>query len=143
LELINIEKEITSLFFRYLSSLVCGHPDKWGNNGTNKLQVFDLGGEYTQSLEAGSAEFGTLSVDTGASIVGNTSIGGGLNVGGAAQLSGNLGVGGSVLFQNTTNSTTAFQVQNATVTINYEGLRMSKIENFQILRYNCLKEAYK
>jgi len=68
------------------------------NNSDNTMQIFDLGGTYTQQLEAGGAEFGSLGVDNNASITGDTSIGGGLQVGASLQASGNLGVGGSSTF---------------------------------------------
>jgi len=67
------------------------------NYASSTFQVFDLGGEYAQQLQAGGAEVGTLTVDTNATVNGSQSIAGGLQVGGAAQISGNVGVGGTWL----------------------------------------------
>lgn len=83
------------------------------DTGTNKFQVFDLGGAYVQQLQAGGVETSTLDADGNAVIQGDASIQGGLTVGGNTELNGNVGVSGSALFENNSNSTTAFQVQNA------------------------------
>jgi hypothetical protein len=69
------------------------------NASPGKLQVFDLGGEYTQQLEAGGAEFGTLTVDTNASFASDASVAGGLNVGQSLNTSGNMSVAGTSYFQ--------------------------------------------
>ncbi|HUD06984.1 MAG TPA: hypothetical protein VMR34_03795 [Candidatus Saccharimonadales bacterium] len=67
-----------------------------GSSGTNHstLQVFDIGGTYTQQLQAGGAEFGTLQVDGNSNVSGNQSVAGGLNVGGSTDINGSLGVAG-------------------------------------------------
>ncbi len=81
--------------------------------GGNTITAYDMGGSYIQQLEAGGIETSTLSVNNDVSVIGNTSLAGGLQVGQALQVNGNIGISGSVLLQNTTNSATAFQVQNA------------------------------
>jgi hypothetical protein len=76
-----------------------------------KLQVFDLGGEYAQQLEAGGAEVGSLQVDTNAQVAGDASIQGGLSVGQSLQVSGNMGLSsGNLMF----GSSTAYSVTLAT-----------------------------
>jgi hypothetical protein len=82
-------------------------------NGSTQFQTFDLGGEYSQQLQAGGIETGTLSVDSNAIVSGDENIQGGLTVGTAAEVNGNFANGGAALFQDGTNSSTAFQVQNA------------------------------
>ena len=62
------------------------------NSGTNVLQVWDMGGTYTQQLQAGGAEIGTLQVDANATIGGDESIQGALNVSQNATISGNFAV---------------------------------------------------
>ena len=81
--------------------------------GSNKVVTYDLGGTYTQTLQAGSTETSSLQVDTNAAILGDTNIQGGLSVGGSANLQENVGVAGQLLLANTANSTTAFQIQDA------------------------------
>lgn len=89
------------------------------NATTNTLQVYDLGGEYAQQLEAGGLEADTLNVRSNAnfasdvSVQGSLGVGGGLQVTGDSGFSGQLTATGQVAFKNATNSTTAFQVQNA------------------------------
>jgi hypothetical protein len=84
-----------------------------GAGGVGHLTVYDLGGTYTQSFEAGSLTSTSGSFDGALSVGGNTSLGG-LNVDGAAQLNGDLSVNGNATISSAANSTTAFQVQNAT-----------------------------
>lgn len=79
----------------------------------NAFNTYDLGGTYSQSLEAGSAETGSLAVTDNAIIAGNLSVASALQVGQGAQINGNFGVLGTANFISSTNSTTAFQVQNA------------------------------
>jgi hypothetical protein len=81
--------------------------------GNSKLAVYNLGGTYSQSLQAGSTVVSTLQVTGDSVLTGDASIQGGLTVGTNAEINNNLGIGGSFLLQNATNSTTAFQVQNA------------------------------
>ncbi|HET9174671.1 MAG TPA: hypothetical protein VFN56_05355 [Candidatus Saccharimonadales bacterium] len=88
--------------YLYLESMVGG-----------RFQVFDLGGTLSQNLEVGSAEVGTLGVDSAATIQGVVNANSGLQVSGSALFNGNVGVNGSLSVGGTTNSTTAFQVQNA------------------------------
>lgn len=83
------------------------------NSSANTLQTFDIGGTYTQSLEAGAIKVTSLSADNDISVGGNISSAGGLNIGGASLLNGSLAVNGPATFKNAANSTTAFLVQNA------------------------------
>ncbi|HSX36540.1 MAG TPA: hypothetical protein VLG13_00225, partial [Patescibacteria group bacterium] len=71
------------------------------NSTSNTLQIFDMGGTYTQQLEAGGAELGALQVDGNAQVVGDTNIQGGLSVGQSIQTAGNLGVSGNAQVQGT------------------------------------------
>jgi hypothetical protein len=71
------------------------------NTAAAQLQIFDLGGTYTQQLEAGGAEFGTLQVDSNEQIAGDSNIQGGLSVGQSIQAGGNLGVAGNTFLQGT------------------------------------------
>ena len=84
------------------------------NYGSNTLQVFSLGGTYTQSLQAGSTETTSLQVDNNANVSGNTNIQGGLSVGGNTELDNNLGVAGQVMLQDSNNSAYALQVATNT-----------------------------
>ncbi|HET9850236.1 MAG TPA: right-handed parallel beta-helix repeat-containing protein [Candidatus Saccharimonadales bacterium] len=77
----------------------------------NGLYVFDLGGTYTQQLEAGGAEFGTLAVDSNMQTAGDASVAGGLSVGGGVDVNGNLGLNGYYL-QTAGSSASAFLIQN-------------------------------
>ncbi len=62
--------------------------------GTNQLVVLDLGGTYTQQLQAGGTETGTLQVDTNETIGGSSAIQGGLSIGATLQAAGNATLGG-------------------------------------------------
>jgi hypothetical protein len=81
--------------------------------GNNELVTYSLGGTYSQSLQAGSIQSGTLAVTSDTNIGGELSVQGGISVGTGEEVQGTLGVGGSATFENTTNSTSALQVQNA------------------------------
>lgn len=70
--------------------------------GSNSMQVFDVGGTYTQQLEAGGIKTGTLSVNSSARISGDTSIQGGLQIGASVNASGNLGIAGGATIQGST-----------------------------------------
>ena len=83
------------------------------NNALN-LGIYDLGGAYTQELQAGSTQTGSLQVDNNANVNGSQSITGGLIVGKGAQFNGDVGVNGAVTLQNAANSAGALQVQNNT-----------------------------
>jgi hypothetical protein len=60
------------------------------------LLTFDLGGAYTQQLEAGGTETGTLQVDTNATVSGEASIQGGLQLGANLQVAGSAGINGNL-----------------------------------------------
>jgi hypothetical protein len=72
------------------------------------MQIFDR--------DPVSAEVGSLRVDTNAWIDGDTSIQGNLSVGQSLQVTGNVDMSGQVLMKNSSDSATAFQVQNASGT---------------------------
>ena len=66
---------------------------------TNTFQVFDLGGTYSQALEAGSAEFGSVNVGGQSTFTGDASFQGGVNVGSSLQIGANFGVAGNAMIQ--------------------------------------------
>jgi hypothetical protein len=69
------------------------------DNSATTLSIFDVGGEYTSSIQAGAAEVGTLGVDSNALINGYESVAGGIQDGASAQIAGNLGVAGASNFE--------------------------------------------
>jgi hypothetical protein len=77
-----------------------------------EMQSYNIGGIQANTVQADSLEGGSLQVDNSAAVSNQLSVGGSLSVGQSLEIQGNVGVSGSVLFKNTTNSTTAFQVQN-------------------------------
>ena len=81
---------------------------------SNTLQIFSLGGTYTQTLQAGSTETTSLQVDNNANVSGDTNIQGGLTVGSNTELDNNLGVAGQVMLQDSNNSAYALQVATNT-----------------------------
>ncbi|HSX18344.1 MAG TPA: carbohydrate binding domain-containing protein [Candidatus Saccharimonadales bacterium] len=66
---------------------------------TSALVTYDMGGAYTQQLEAGGAEVGTLQIDSNGQVAGDFNIQGGLSVGQSLQANGNLSVTGSSYYQ--------------------------------------------
>jgi hypothetical protein len=70
--------------------------------GGTQFYVIDLGGTYTQQLEAGGAEFGTLSVDNNANFAADASVMGGLTVGQSIEALGNASVNGTLTVQGAT-----------------------------------------
>jgi hypothetical protein len=60
--------------------------------------TYDMGGAYSQQLEAGGAEFGTLAVDSNSIFAGDVNIQGGLSTG-SILASGNLGLAGGAYLQ--------------------------------------------
>jgi hypothetical protein len=98
---------------RYLYGVHDGDSTNCSSATGCEFQVWDMSGVEATSVLANSLEAGSLQVQNNANINNNLSIGGGLNVSQNALISGNLGVNGSALFQNLTNSSTAFQVQNS------------------------------
>ena len=86
------------------------------DNGASALDVVDLGGAYLQQVEAGSLQATTLTIDGSSTLAGDTTIGGALQVAQSARINGDFSVSGNTVFQSATNSTTAFQIQNATGT---------------------------
>jgi hypothetical protein len=76
------------------------------NNGANTLQVFDLGGTYSQSLEAGSTETGQLQVRNDVQVGGELNTRGGVT-GTNATFSGSIAVDGYGTFGKDVNFTDA------------------------------------
>lgn len=77
------------------------------------LQIFDLGGTYSQTFESGTVETTTARINNDASIGGSLSLQGGLTVAGASLLDGDISINGAAIYKNKVNSTTALQIQNA------------------------------
>ncbi len=71
------------------------------NSGAG-FQVYDLGGMYTQQLEAGGAEVGTLQVDTNGQVAGDFNILGGATIGQSLQVGGNIAGDGALYLQGPT-----------------------------------------
>jgi hypothetical protein len=85
------------------------------NNNNATLAIFDLGGAYTQQLQAGSIETGSLQVDGNSNILGSEALVGGITAGQNIEAGGNLGIaGGSTLTGST--ALTGGQNQLATPT---------------------------
>src|SRR6185312_1436875 len=75
------------------------------NFSAASFQIFDLGGTYTQTLQAGSAQAGSLQVDGNTNIGGNATIQGGLGVANGLQVAGPVAVSGSLSLSTTSLST--------------------------------------
>ena len=71
------------------------------------VQAMDLGGEYTQQLEAGGTQTGTLQVDNNANIAGDETIQGGLQIGTSLQVAGTVGINGNINLVGTSLATPA------------------------------------
>jgi hypothetical protein len=83
------------------------------NGGSGKLGIYSLGGISTQQFDANNANLGSLNLSTNGQVGGDFNVSGSVSVGQNAQINGSLGVNGSAEFQVSTDSTTAFQIQNA------------------------------
>jgi hypothetical protein len=84
---------------RYLMAL--------NNNLTsNAAKLYDIGGEYTQSLESGSTDTQNLTVDNNEIIGGSSNIGSSLTVGQGANINGDLAVGGVLKLGNSSSTST-------------------------------------
>lgn len=77
-----------------------------------ELQILDISGIDAVSVNAGSLFTGALTANDNAIFNQGISIQGSETVGQNLEVTGGLGVAGPVLFQNSSNSTTAFQIQN-------------------------------
>jgi hypothetical protein len=94
---------------------------KVGNGGTCsssvntgcEFQIYDISGIEATAISSGSIYAGTLQVQDSAIFENGISVSGNANFSQNAEISGNLGVNGAATFQNSANSTTAFQIQNA------------------------------
>lgn len=78
-----------------------------------EIQTYDISGTETSSLLAHSLEAGSLQVQDNLSVYNNLSVQGGLSVGQNIELNGDLGVSGKANFWGISNSSDAFQIQNA------------------------------
>ncbi len=95
----------TSSTFALKTVYVQGRYAYVGDNDGGTLQIFDLGGTYTQELQAGGIEASTLQVDSNASVAGDESIQGGLSLGANLQVAGNAGINGNLNLTASTIST--------------------------------------
>ncbi|MBW4061801.1 hypothetical protein HJC99_04505 [Candidatus Saccharibacteria bacterium] len=66
------------------------------NSGSNTIGIYDVGGAYTQQLEAGGAQLGMLAVDGNSTLAGDASVQGGLQVGQSVQIGGDAGINGGL-----------------------------------------------
>ena len=69
----------------------------WSGSDSNGLVIYDLGGEYTSSLQAGGAEVGSLQVDGNAQVAGDENVQGSLSVSANALINGNIGTNGLII----------------------------------------------
>ncbi len=79
-----------------------------------ELQVWDASGVEATSVLANSLEAGTLQVNQNGLISGDLNIQGSLSIGQSTNLNGDLSANGKALYRNQSDSSTAFQIQNAT-----------------------------
>jgi len=86
------------------------------DNGAGAMDVIDLGGAYLQQTEVGGLQATNLTVDANAILGGDVAVGGSLQVAQSMQVNGNFSASGSSVFQSSTNSTTAFAIQNSSGT---------------------------
>jgi hypothetical protein len=85
------------------------------NYSSNRFTVVDLFGLNVSGANIGNINTSSLTVAEDTTIGNSLAVNGGLNVGfGGIQTGGGLSAAGPVLFQNSTNSTSAFHVQSAT-----------------------------
>ena len=85
-----------------------------GDYTNSKFLSYDIGGTYTQGLEAGSVSATNVDIAKSLTVGGQAIFNSGARVDGNVDMNGTLGVNGSALFQTSTNSTTGFQLQNQT-----------------------------
>ncbi len=74
------------------------------NTTPSKFEIYDLGGTYTQALEAGSAEISSVNVGQNLTVNQSAKVLGGLTVGQGAQIQGGLGVSGNLAIGSRTDS---------------------------------------
>jgi hypothetical protein len=95
-----------------------------GYNVNPSLMIYDLGGTYSQQVEAGDTQTGSLNVTGDTTLGGNLAAAGSITanglyveqnaaVAGDAAIDGNTTLNGTFFQKTSTNSTTAFQVQDA------------------------------
>lgn len=77
------------------------------------IMTYNIGGTYSQALDAGNINVDDLRVLNNTDLGGNLSVTGGATIGQSLQVNDDLGVSGNATFYNSTNSSTAFQVKNA------------------------------
>ena len=97
-----------------ISIAVSGRYAYVANYSVVNMQIFDLGGEYASSLEAGTAQIGNLGVDNNLTIQGSESIASGLNVGGSVGIAGNLSSAGTIQ-GGTLNAISALQLNGTNI----------------------------
>jgi hypothetical protein len=93
-----------------------------GYANTPSFAVDDLGGTYSQTVQAGSIQTSDLSVTGNQQNIGNLNVLGGIGAGqldvqGDAGIGGNMSVYGDFLQKDTTASINAFQIQSASETV--------------------------
>jgi hypothetical protein len=81
--------------------------------GNSALKVYDIGGTYTQGLEAGSVTASNVDVSGSLKVAGDAQFTSGARVDGNIDINGTLGLNGTQSIQTTTNSANAFQIQNS------------------------------
>ena len=82
-----------------LSMQVVGRYAYVVSSANNKFQIFDLGGLYTQQIEAGSAELGSLQIDNNGQVAGDFNIQGGSIVGQSLQVGGSINASSGIYVQ--------------------------------------------
>jgi hypothetical protein len=87
-------------------------------NTANAFAIYDMGGTYTQQLEAGGAEVGSLQVDSNAQVAGDFSIQGGAAVGQSLQVTGSISSGSGGVTIASTGNTGSVTLSQASTTSN-------------------------
>jgi hypothetical protein len=77
------------------------------------IKTYNIGGTFSQAIDAGTINVDDLRVINNTDLGGNLAVYGGATIGQSLQINEDLGVAGTATFQNSANSATAFQVQNA------------------------------
>jgi hypothetical protein len=97
----------------------------------NKLQAFDLGGTYSQQLEAGAAEFDSLAVNSNLQAGADVSIIGGLNVGQSINVGNGFNVQNSsgISLFNVNSASTSITIGNSTNGVIYTASTFEPVLN--------------
>jgi hypothetical protein len=84
------------------------------NNASGcELQIYDISGVDAVSVNAGSIYTGALTANDNSMFNQSITVAGGVTIGQSLQVNGGVGVAGPAIFQNSANSTSAFQIQNS------------------------------